>query len=356
MEYLGPFASAQMSSAGGGDVWVPEGAIIHIDFLGGDPQGRAWLEGTGEVAIDTLLGNDPNADSGMVVTTVYNEEGITADGYLGAGQPVALIGQALSLMLADATARLQTEAIGGSGNDVNIIAISADGSDGVQIDYSHTGGTSVIAQSFGGSLNLSADDVCNQGDGSINACAWTFVSDRLDVAISEHDALTGAMDASDRPGTVNAILFMFGECAIQSFTIYAPLPNTTGLSELSATGVTNTAPHDIVANWDEWGTITRVSDIAGTVSEEVSGPGEFGPEDEWELAALTTSDAEGNPVTYSVQGGSPGVFQMHPDSVSGTLGRVGPMIAMESPYTVTVRATDQGGLYDEQEFTITVTA
>jgi hypothetical protein len=227
-------ANMEYPAEEGEDDWVPEGATIHIDFIGGDPQGRAWLEGTGEVAIDTLLGNDPNADSGMVTTTAYNGAAITADGYRpGTGNPVALIGQALSLMLAGATARLQTEAVGGSDLGINLIAISADGSDGVQIDYAHAGGASVIAQSFGGSLNLSAEDVCNQGDGSVNVCAWTFVSDRLDVAISGSDALTGAMDGDDRPGTVNAILFMFANCAIQSFTVYEPLPNTTGLSELS---------------------------------------------------------------------------------------------------------------------------
>lgn len=49
---------------GGGGVpeWVPADAKVHIDFFGGDPQGRAWVEGTGEVAIDMLLGSDPNTE------------------------------------------------------------------------------------------------------------------------------------------------------------------------------------------------------------------------------------------------------------------------------------------------------
>ena len=49
-----PFG-AGVDEGGGAPEWVPEGAVIHIDLVGGDPQGRAWVDGTGEVDLNTFL-------------------------------------------------------------------------------------------------------------------------------------------------------------------------------------------------------------------------------------------------------------------------------------------------------------
>lgn len=60
--------------------WVPEGALVHIEFY--DGVARAW-DGTGlldGVGIGALLGNDPNMDmwSGG---SEYSPDGVTANGY-----------------------------------------------------------------------------------------------------------------------------------------------------------------------------------------------------------------------------------------------------------------------------------
>src|SRR5580765_7464155 len=80
---------------GGGSApdWVPNNAKIHIDLIA---PGRAWTEADGEVAIDTLLGSDPNTEAGWYPTE-YNPTNLTGDGYgNAAGINPALIGALLS--------------------------------------------------------------------------------------------------------------------------------------------------------------------------------------------------------------------------------------------------------------------
>ena len=79
--------------------WVPADAKIHIDFLGGSPQGRAWSNGA-EVAIDTLLGNDPNTENGWGIAG-YDPANLTTDGY--GGSDVAAIGFLRDAVLSGST-------------------------------------------------------------------------------------------------------------------------------------------------------------------------------------------------------------------------------------------------------------
>jgi hypothetical protein len=70
---------------------------------------------------------------------------------------------------------------------------------------------------------------------------------------------------------------------------------------------------------------------------------------------LVAEDAEGNPLTITITDDEDGKFTIVPDGGDGfpQLRIVETLTA--GTYTPVVRATDPGGLYVEQEFTITVT-
>src|SRR5262245_6371014 len=76
-----------VEEGGGAPDWVPANALIHIDFV----NDRAWSDGA-EVAIDTLVGADPNTVDAWGETE-YDPDNLNADGYAGT---VAFIGAALT--------------------------------------------------------------------------------------------------------------------------------------------------------------------------------------------------------------------------------------------------------------------
>ena len=82
-----------------GDIsWVPANARIHVDFLGGSPQGRAYGDGV-VVAVNTLLGSDPATVSSYGATS-YNPAYLVPNGYAN-NSPAAFIGAARSLLLVE---------------------------------------------------------------------------------------------------------------------------------------------------------------------------------------------------------------------------------------------------------------
>lgn len=222
--------------------WVPTDAVIHIDLLGGTPQGRAWSNGA-EVAIDTLLGSDPNTDNAWA-STEYNSANINAYGYQPLdGQPkaVAFIGTARTMLLAGATVTVKEKLNAREGapftETINFLAVSTDGVDVIEIDAGYpVHGAS--GYSWEGDLNLVIPNILNDNaNGVMNGVAFTFVPTRLDLAVNQSVAQTGIVDETMRPPgnpLVAALLNCNHEQAIQSITIYDPLPDTTGLSELSA--------------------------------------------------------------------------------------------------------------------------
>ncbi len=81
-EMLSVVANYEGEGGGGAPEWVPDAFAegIYIDLVGGDPQGRAWVFGTGEVAVDTQLGSDPNTENGWAVSG-YEAGRFSANGY-----------------------------------------------------------------------------------------------------------------------------------------------------------------------------------------------------------------------------------------------------------------------------------
>src|SRR6185436_2452345 len=118
---------------GGAPDWVPANAVIHIDLVGGSPQGRAWNNGA-EVDVDTLLGTDPNTPNGWAQTE-YDPADLTANGLVygtsGEDLPPALIGAARTLMLDGATIRVEFYQTA-QGDPSPLALLSADGNDAIQ--------------------------------------------------------------------------------------------------------------------------------------------------------------------------------------------------------------------------------
>lgn len=141
---------------------------------------------------------------------------------------------------------------------------------------------------------------------------------------------------------------------LQSLTIYDPLPSTDGLSALSQTGVTNTAPTEI--DIVQWVDVTAGSSGEFTGSNGTYSTGAVG----WMidhgqyLVQFKIVDPEGNPGVYSIISDATGgkiIFAENQfDNVS--------LNAIHDPgsYALVMRATDPGGLFVEQTFTLTVTA
>lgn len=226
---------------GGGGGWIPDNAKIHIDLVGGTPQGRAWVEGTGEVAVDTLLGTDP-ASGDAWADSEYDPANLTADGYVVATTSLALIGAAESFMLDEVTFVIRGKQIldvaPGALENPEFRLLSDDGMDSVVYKLRPNFGSAHV-QSENGSLAGDIESIVNTGLGSINVIAGTLTATRADIAVNGSTAVAGVMDETDRPpgNPFTIILWSNGgpaeQYALQSITLYDPLPDTDGLSELS---------------------------------------------------------------------------------------------------------------------------
>jgi hypothetical protein len=222
--------------------WVPDNAKIHIDFLGGSPQGRAYVDGTGEIGIETLLGEDPNTMSGWSVSA-YDPEGITPDGYLPSAAPytVAFLATARSMVLAGATVVVSYKQILANPEEslVPVTAKSTNGTDGIYFNmrvYADPP-TARVASYTTAELNLTLATQANVGVDAFNKGAVTLTATRGEYALNGGPATATTLSAAVRPAGnpfTAAAIDLNAHTALQSVTIYDPLPSTAGLSELSA--------------------------------------------------------------------------------------------------------------------------
>lgn len=223
--------------AGGAPAWVPANAKIHIDFLGGTPQGRAWMAGTGEVAVNTLIGDDPNTDnhffSGNYDPTFSNLE---PPGYGGTNAPnPAFLGPLRTACLAAFTLRVQfyMDPLG-SGNPA-IYLMDVAGDDAIETVLRITSDRRAYIDSYQGSLSAVVLNIVNITVGAINAVAFTIAGSRAEIAANGSPAATGIIAGDDRPAGnpfMSVAIDHRGQ-RIQSITLYDPLPSTAGLAELS---------------------------------------------------------------------------------------------------------------------------
>jgi len=232
-----PITDLHYPPSGGGSIpdWVPDNAKIHIDFLGGTPQGRAWSNGA-QAMINTLLGADANTDNGFGPTE-YDPTAFATEGYAYQNNPPALIGAARTLVIAGATVRIQVKRQPAAGNPkLRFVLVSTNGNDAVQIDAVKTIPYDVHAYSYNGPFDQIIQNIWSDATGAANAVALTVTSSRLDIASNGSTAVAGTLGATDRPVANPLVAVVVDgdfDQALQSITIYDPLSDTTGLSELS---------------------------------------------------------------------------------------------------------------------------
>jgi hypothetical protein len=205
--------------------WVPAAAKIHIDFLGGTPQGRAWVDGTGAVEIVTLL---PDYDPGSLVPG----EGLVASPLLNYAGPL------LAFALGSFTGRVQYFwPVEAAQTSIEAFFIrDASGSYALQLSLRFSV-PDVRLQGYN-EINLILPGApLNVGDGAYNAVAFTITTGgRAEFAVNGSTVAAGTYDLDDRP-TANPFdraRTAVGNLAIQRVTFYDPLPTTAGLSALSA--------------------------------------------------------------------------------------------------------------------------
>jgi hypothetical protein len=226
---------------GGSPDWVPADAVIHIDLVGGTPQGRAWVQGTGEVAVDSLLGSDPNTES-AVRPSAYSPAQLVTDGYRfydpppgGAGIAYpALIGALLTELLSGCTVRLQWITPGATSSGDMLEIVSASGANALEYYYS-AGSLWVKGESWAGGYTAQINSILNAGTAtSVNAFALTATSTRSEFAVNGSAVNAGVLiPATHWNDLVAAMTVLRQNDILQSITLYGPLPGTTGLSELS---------------------------------------------------------------------------------------------------------------------------
>lgn len=336
-------SSPRPSEGGGGDdpEWVPEGATHHAEFgdFGSGPEARAWTAADGIVAVTTLLGSDPNTENGLGVSE-YDPLNLTVDGYVTESNvPVALIGSARTAMLAGCTYTIKTTDLDGEQDVTSFSLVSANGNAGLNGVFSTaTGINRTLATSLTGFLEVEVSNIVNVGVGARNNVAVTCTDARYELAANGSSAVSGVPTVDDRP--IESPLVAFGittslsnHRAMTSITLYDALPSTTGLSALSETGVTNTAPTDLRDGND----LTTI-DLDSTATANGM-----------TVATLQADDAEGNPFVFTLTDDDGGNFVMDGANVNTTddLG--------DGTYNFTARATDPGGLFDDQVFTLNVT-
>lgn len=222
-----------IDSGGGAPDWVPANAKIYIDLVGN----RAWTEADGIVAIDTLLGSDPNTVNGWGATA-YDAADLTENGLVYSAHPPALIGTARSAMLSGGTMRMQQVSTTTGNPNTSIALVATNGSDALEADLS---AVNIAISSWGGSLVGHINSVANVSytdSGIVNAMALTVVDDRFELAANGSSVIIGSLASNDRPvaNPLSTVVVDVSFGALQSIAIYDPLPDTTGLSALSDTG------------------------------------------------------------------------------------------------------------------------
>lgn len=232
---------------GGEPEWVTEGANIDIDFVGGSPQARAYVDGAGEVAVDTLLGSDPNSDMAWGASTVYDPARLVADGYDPRNGNVAPIGALRTKLLAGSTIRIALKQTGVGSAVQSFLLLSADGGQALQFDANQND-LDLQCFSYGGSFAEDILDIINfdnPSEGATNVIALTVMPTRAEGSCNASAAFAAVLDENDFPtvGENPLVCGVFtgssnssgsaGVFTYQRITVFDALPSTAGLPELA---------------------------------------------------------------------------------------------------------------------------
>ena len=234
-EALANTTHEEEGGGGGAPAWVPANAVIHIDLVGGTPQGRAWVQGTGAVTLGSVLNlrSCELVSQGVEIFTTTDEMFLTP----------TLTGAAMTWL----SARVRQFAFTVEWEDASTVDPHPES--GVAVVYAAetaaTGNSGVDVGSrsaplyvgvFASDLNGNYDILGTLVVDGINKIAFTYIdNDTYGSAFMGGAAVEGPTD-----GLVNSAYTEFNLGApgshagyIRSLTLYDPLPSTAGLSELS---------------------------------------------------------------------------------------------------------------------------
>jgi hypothetical protein len=233
LRMIGTIAAAQMmAAAGGAPAWVPENAKLHINFA--ETNRGAWTEASGEVAIDTLVGNDPLIDSEWGSgTSGYDPSDLTAAG-LTTSDILGFIGEAKTRLLSGSTGVIEWLLQSEAGTADFLVFVDAVGSFNA-IDFFMSRALSRMrATSSNGALSLTSNQLV-LSVGARNRIAFTATPTRLEFSVNGNAALSASLTTDDwsAEGMIAALMDLNADTLV-TFTSYDTLPSTTGLSDLSA--------------------------------------------------------------------------------------------------------------------------
>jgi hypothetical protein len=219
--------------------WVPTGASHYVDFLN-DIQARGWNGVTvcDNVSMTAMLGNDSNAAAYHTPNpTGYNGNNVTADGYdwnKGQNQvPAFESTMKEAIIYIGATTVLEYNS-NSTKNDIHFAIVASAASNHISIKKV---GLDVHVKSLNGPLDLLVVGALIEPTGAEfvrNRIAFTKTiapSLRFEIAVNGSPVVAGILDPADLTGLV-AICDQ--SKLIGRYEVYPALPDTAGLSELSA--------------------------------------------------------------------------------------------------------------------------
>jgi hypothetical protein len=236
---LGSVACTQGASGGGTPEWVPEdfadGIWIEPRVIDGFATGRAWVAGTGIVAVDTLLGTDANTDNGWDTTT-YDPANLTADGYDHSGEDgPAFIDAARTMLLAGATVQIEVHDWDTATDDVILAYLAASGNLGINVEGRRTAlDDKLHTYSWDNVVTSTVNSVMQTGT---NRVAATVSQTRLESSGNGSSPFEGVLTSTQWPTSgedeiVAAILE--SDAPIYSIGIKPAIVGSAGLQALSS--------------------------------------------------------------------------------------------------------------------------
>ena len=212
--------------------WVPANALVHIDLVGGSPQGRAWVDGVGEGAVDTLFGEDANAENYWDGASGYDPGALTASGLVPSGV-AAFIGAARTLLTTASGVSVVMQVTNSGVNGSGVIYISsASGNSAYKVTtaaHDDNGHADIIADVSGASFRVEADLV-PFADGSKIGFTLAQPTSTGALSVNGGAAATSTIGASEWPVSgeefVAAAYVLDNPAdpvALGAITIYAPV-------------------------------------------------------------------------------------------------------------------------------------
>jgi hypothetical protein len=226
------------TAAAGAPEWVPEafaeGIWIEPRVIDGFATGRAWVAGTGVVAVDALLGADANTDNGWDTTT-YDPANLTADGYDHSEEDgPAFIGAARTMLLAGATVQIEVRDWDTATDDVILAYLAASGNLGINVEGRRAAlDDKLHTYSWDEVVTSTVNDVMQTGT---NRVAATVSQTRLESSGNGSSPFAGVLTSTQWPTSGEdeiVAVILESDAPIYSIGIKPAIVGSAGLTALS---------------------------------------------------------------------------------------------------------------------------